>query len=95
MTAILEQATPTTYSTDWDYFEPPAGGPLCLEPRSAVPAYVYRGIADLHLFGQPCTLVPTSAEKDDLCRVVFACGCRANVPPSTLDPPSWELTRSA
>jgi hypothetical protein len=77
---------PTAYITEWDSFEPPAGGPLCLEPRAAAPAYIYCGIADPHLFGQPCTLLPAPAKDDDLRRVVFACGCRANVPASTLDP---------
>jgi hypothetical protein len=76
---------PTAYITEWDYFEPAAGGSLCLEPRSAAPAHVYRGIADPHLFGQPCTLMPTAAKDNDLRRVVFACGCRASVPLSTLD----------
>jgi hypothetical protein len=88
-TATLELSSLTAYTTEWDYFEPPAGGALCLEPRSAAPTYVYRGIADPHLFGQPCTLMPGSDKHADLLRVVFACGCRANVPASTLDVLNW------
>jgi hypothetical protein len=85
-TAILEQPPTTRISTDdWDGWELPAGGLQCVEPCSAAPELIYRGIADPHLFGQPCAVMPSPEDDHEVQGVVFACGCRAVVPWSTLD----------
>ena len=71
-----------------DDFESPAGpsdaSTMCTDRRE----YIYRGEAETHWIDQPC-----GREKPDRLGtgrhdwlVVFACGCRAWVPASTLEP---------
>jgi hypothetical protein len=52
-------------------------------PRVAPLTYVYHGFGDPHWQGQRCSLL---AAEDGLDHVVFACGCRGDVPLWTLTP---------
>jgi hypothetical protein len=55
----------------------------CPRPRVGPPSLVYRGAADEHLRGQGC--YPEHDDGGENRTVIFACGCRANVPWWTLE----------
>jgi hypothetical protein len=57
---------------------------LSVRPRVEPPPYVYRGLGDEHLRGQPCYCLETA--DDEHVVVVMSCGCQAIVPWWTLEP---------
>jgi len=67
---------------DW---ESPAGGPTAL-PRIARLSFTYLGTEDEHLRGQFCLALEPLESAAEWCRVAFACGCRARVLRSLLQP---------
>ncbi len=69
-------------STDW---EAPAGGPVAL-PRIGRLSFSYRGTDDEHLCGQGCLTLEALGPDNETCLVAFACGCRARVLRSNLEP---------
>lgn len=65
--------------------EAPAGGEQ-VKQRSSRPPFVYHGHGDAHWRGQACHEVEQHAKTAAGVLVVFACGCRALVAPTSLDP---------
>jgi hypothetical protein len=55
-------------------------------PRVQEPEFRYRGSGDPHWCGQPCFLCREQTAGPDERIVTMACGCRASVPGSTLQP---------
>jgi hypothetical protein len=64
----------------------PTEPPVTVAPRVDQPGFTYRGRGDAHLVGQPCRVVVGASVGSSTCLVVFACGCRAAVPYTALEP---------
>ena len=69
---------------DW---ESAAGGEP-VSPRLLPGAYVYHGDGNLHWLAQPCNVLESDNPSIADVTVVFACGCRADVPRNRLVRPT-------